>query len=110
MSNLFHPQQMDEVIESTDLPAIAKRILVHTIRTANNMVYRDAMLLQNAFEPIKHERLTVRVCRMHWYREHWRKVKLRFQQITGTDLVNRFREFKGEWEEWGKLMAAIASK
>ena len=101
---------MDEVIESSHLPVVAKRILVHAIRTANNMVYRDAMLLLDAFEPINYERLTVRVCRMHWYREHWRKVKLQFQQMTGTDLVNRFREFNGEWEEWGQLMAAIASK
>ena len=86
---------------------------MHAIRTANDVVYRDVMLLRHCLqaEPYGggergHEKLGIRMVRMHWYREHFRDVKQGFGIVAGRDLASMMSVKTGLFRD---LMMSLAA-
>ena len=97
--------------ENPNLSKTARKILVHAVRTAQHLTYRDVMLLRDALGQdsisgaTKNERLAIRVCRMHWYPQHWRQIKAEFVGLAGKDLIERLNNREGLL---GDLLVAMA--
>ena len=70
---------------------MARKVLVHAIRTASNMVYRDVMCLRDAFGSFSgsNERLAIRITRLHWQRNYWRHVQGQFMGIVQKRLIEK---------------------
>ena len=94
--------QLDEAIRRTlNMNSMTRKIATHAVRTANNMAHRDAMLLMKAmgsesiFGRGKDEMLALRVCRMHWYRHHWRQIRQTYLSLKGRQLVDKMNDKSG---------------
>lgn len=94
--------QLDEAIRRTQsMDSITRKIATHAVRTATNMVHRDVMLLRKAmgsesiFGRGKDEMLALRICRMHWYRHHWRQIRQAYLRIKGRQLVDKMNDKSG---------------
>lgn len=88
--------KLDEAIrKNAVLDKMTIKIAVHAVRTAINMTYRDAMLLRDSlggdalFGTLKSVRLGIRVCRMHWHKQHWLQIKSEFLGMGGQQLVDK---------------------
>jgi hypothetical protein len=99
--------RLDEAIrKNATLNKTTKNIAVHAVRTAINITYRDGMLLRDALGEssilggTKAEKLAIRMCRMHWYRQHWLQIKGEFLGIGGAHLEERLN---------GKLSGMLSS-
>lgn len=119
LSTMFNSQtgkELDNVIRTHAwLDKDIKKIVVHAIRTAVNMTYRDVMLLRDvlgANSPFRigsSEKLGIRVVRLHWYPHHWQQVRAAYNSLTGKEFRHVMeRETRIEME-FGGMMAALAS-
>ena len=102
---------LDEGIRRTQkMSSMTRKIAAHAVRTATNLAHRDAMLLFKAMgsESIlrrgRDEMLALRVCRMHWYRHHWRQVRQTYLRLKGRQLVEKMSDKSGLL---GDLMVAM---
>lgn len=105
-------EHLDKVIrENATLSKMARRILVHAVRTATHLTYRDVMLVRDALGQdsllgaAKNEKLAMRVCRMHWYTQHWRQIKAEFMGLAGKELIDKLNAREGLL---GDLLVAMA--
>jgi hypothetical protein len=108
-------KELDKVIRTHSwLHKDVKKIVVHAIRTATNMTYRDVMLLRDslgnnsAFGIGSSEKLGIRVVRMHWYTQHWMQIKAGYNGLTGKDFIHEMEKKKGKESEFGELMVALS--
>jgi hypothetical protein len=102
---------LDEAIRRTQsMPSMTRKIAAHAVRTATNLAHRDAMLLfkamgsESIFRRGRDEMLALRVCRMHWYRHHWRQVRQVYLRLKGRQLVEKMSDKSGLL---GDLMVAM---
>lgn len=102
---------LDEAIRRTQsMSSMTRKIAAHAVRTATNLAHRDAMLLfkamgsESIFGRGRDEMLALRVCRMHWYRHHWRQVRQVYLRLKGRQLVEKMSDKSGLL---GDLMVAM---
>jgi hypothetical protein len=114
MFNTRTRYQLDEVIRrSRYLTRMTKKIAVHALRTAVNVIFRDAMLLREAMGPNSlpgseiDRKLGIRVCRMHWYPQHWRQTRATFLNVTGRDFMETMTTRGGLFRDLMMCMAQI---
>jgi hypothetical protein len=109
--------ELETVIRMSSLKVDMKKVLVHAIRTASNIVYRDVMLLRDAmgyeYSTLvgegSCETLGIRATRMHWFNMHWNQVKVGYKGIAGRDFVTEMEQLKTRKDEhFGDLMLALA--
>ena len=83
------------------LPMMTRKIAVHAVRSATDPTYRDVMALRDVMgaESIvgngSNEKLAIRICRLHWYKQHWKQVKAGYMGHMGRELVDKVRGQKG---------------
>ena len=106
-------KELDEIIrKSSALSKTTKKVAIHAIRTATNLVDRDVKMLQEALGEEKlisrgnSEVLGIRICRMHWYKQHWLRVKACYKAKTNNELGNVLKSKSGLFKD---LMVALAS-
>jgi hypothetical protein len=75
-------QPLDKAVRTNaSLTDMTRKVAVQAIRTACNITYRDAMLLKDAMGHnsfsggTSKKKLAIRVCRMHFFKQHWRQIK-----------------------------------
>jgi len=101
-----------DIDKSNSLSNTAKKVLLHALRTAYNIPYRDAVLLNESmggsstFRVGNDDKLSIRACRMHWARDTWNCTKLEYANITGKDFARKMGRRSGTF---GALMGALAS-
>lgn len=112
--NMRTGMQLDEALRrNTGLSKMGKKILVHAVRTAKDITYRDAMLLRDAlggksvFGRWNNEKLAIRVVRMHWYGQHWKQIKASYMGVTGKTLCEQVRNASGLL---GELLRAMCEE
>ena len=97
------------------LSETAKNVCVHAVRTATNITYRDAMLLLNTLGRkslmitvgMNKLKLSIRVTRMQFYKQHWRSIQAECQGATGKDFKRKMDNLtSGVFRD---LMYAMAS-
>lgn len=104
----MHRKTIPEMIRS-EFSGHMKEALLHAIEGAIDRVRRDAHLLEEAMAGMgtKDERLTYRIVRMHWDRQHTAAVRAAYRQIYGKDLITRVKgETSGDYE---RLLVACLS-
>jgi hypothetical protein len=101
------------ILQCLNLAKMVKKIAVHAIRTASDVVYRDIMLLRhclyaqpNGGDEGEQVKLGIRMVRMHWYREHFRDVREGFARVVGRDLPSVMSTKHGIFRE---LMLSLAT-
>jgi hypothetical protein len=106
--------QLDEAIrKNAILSKMTKKIAVHAVRTATNMTYRDVMLLRDAMGEdtilggSKNEKLGIRVCRMHWFKQHWLQIKAEFLGLVGKQLMDKMNSKEGMFRDLMICMAMV---
>ena len=83
------------------------------IRSAISLVDKDVKLLRLALEgdgPVSrgnNDVLAVRVCRMHWYAQHWLKVQEGFRAKKNKQLIDVFKSKSGLLRE---LLVALTGE
>ena len=88
------------ICQSLFLKTMTRKIAVHAIMTAENITYRDAMLLRDVrsrnslMGSANDELLGVRVCRFHWYTQHWRQVKAKYLGSKEREFVDTMNSTK----------------
>jgi hypothetical protein len=102
-----------DIDKSSSLSNTVRRVLLHASRTAYNPAYRDAVLLHetmggdSAFGVGNDEKLSIRVCRMHWAKDTWHRAKMEYRNITGKEFLRKIsRRGSGTFRD---LMVAMAS-
>jgi hypothetical protein len=105
--------ELDEIIrKSSAFSNTARKVAIHAIRTATNLVDRDVKMLQEALGGEKlisrgsSELLGIRICRMHWYKQHWLRVKAGYEAKTKKELGNVVKSKSGLFKD---LMVALVS-
>src|SRR5579859_3244542 len=103
---------LDEAVRRNSfLRKYIKKVCIHAIRSAVNPTYRDVNLIRDALGSNSNlgigspEKLAIRVCRMHWYAQHWLQVKAEYYGITGLSLKDRLTS-SGD-PAFSQLMAAM---
>jgi hypothetical protein len=106
--------KLDQVIRTHAwLNASIKKVVVHAIRTATDISYRDVMLIRDslgmnsAFGVGNCKKLGIRVVRMHWYAQHWMQIKAMFKGLTGKELWREMEKRKNKEMEFGELMVVL---
>jgi annexin A7/11 len=106
--------QLDEAIRrNMQFNKMGKKILVHAVRTAKDITYRDAMLLRDVLGAKSmigrrnNEKLAIRVVRMHWYRQHWKQIRAAYTGVTGKTLGEQVRSTSGLL---GELLRAMCGE
>ena len=103
--NLYYQMRegmnLDEALRrNVTLSQMARNIAVHAVRTATDLTYRDCMLLRDAMGANKlmgnrsDEKLGIRVCRMHWHRQHWRQIKAVYMGHMGQEFIDKCKKGK----------------
>ena len=89
-------QPLDKAVRTNaSMTDMTKKVAVHAIRTACNMTYRDTMLLKDAMGHnsfaggISKKKLAIRVCRMHYFKQHWMQIKGEYCGVTGKSFVEK---------------------
>ena len=90
--------------ENSEWPDRANKVAAHAVRIAADMTYRDAIRIIDALARFDKLSLGIMVCRMHWYPEHWWRVR-KWLSTVGKDFVNRM---KAEPGLFGYLMESFA--
>ena len=105
--------ELDEIIrKSSAFSKTTRKVAIRAIRTATNLVDRDVKMLQEALGGEKlisrgnSELLGIRICRMHWYKQHWLKVKAGYKAKTNNELGNVVKSKSGLFKD---LMVALVS-
>lgn len=96
----LHRKTVPDMITS-EFSGHMKQALLHAINGAINRAARDAVLLEDAMQGMgtKDERLTYRVVRLHWDKQHTAAVKSAYYQMFGKDLIQRVKgETSGDYE------------
>ena len=115
--NLFYQMRegknLDEAIRrNVCFSDIVKKITVHAVRTAIDLSYRDCMLLRDAMGANSHlgtqkdEKLGIRVCRMHWHKQHWTQIKALYVGHMGHEFIEKCK--KGKQGMFRDLMVQMA--
>ena len=105
--------QLDEALRrNTRLDDMTKKIAVHAVRTATNLTYRDVMLLRDAMgnkllRSRKDEKIGIRVCRMHWHRQHWRQIKAAYVGHSGKEFIDIWKRGNGLFKDLILSMASV---
>jgi len=89
-------QALDEAIRRcAAMDKMTRKIAIHAVRSATDPTYRDVMSLRDALGSKSlcgngnNEKLAIRMCRLHWYKEHWRQVKAAYMRHNGRNLVDK---------------------
>lgn len=96
--------------KSSTISKVTRKVAVHAIRSAIDLVDRDVALLRLALEgdgPMSrgnNDVLGVRVCRMHWYRQHWLRVQEGFRAVMNKNLLDVLKSKGGLFRD---LMVAL---
>ena len=105
-------KDLDKIIlKSSAFSKVARKVAVHAIGTARNLIERDVKLLEDALRgerpilSVDNAVLGIRICRMHWYRQHWLKVMERYRAQTNKQFVNVLKSKRGLFRD---LMVALA--
>ena len=91
----------EDLRRNSAMPTMMKKIAVQAVRSATDPTYRDVMLLKDVLgsgsigRNGSSEKLAIRICRMHWYGQHWRQVKSGYIGYTQGDLVDKVRGQRG---------------
>jgi hypothetical protein len=91
----------EELRRAVALPKMMRKIAVHAVRSATDPTYRDVMALRDAMgaESLvgngSSEKLAIRICRLHWYRQHWKQVKAGYMGHMGKELVDKVNGQRG---------------
>ena len=103
--NLQAGMQLDEALRrNMCLSEMTRKIAVHAVRTATDLTYRDVMLLRDAKD--MNEKLGIRVCRMHWHKQHWKQIKAVHVGHTGKEFSAKWKGKKGLF---GDLIVSMAA-
>lgn len=101
--------------EAPHLDQVTKKIVGYAIRTALDIVGRDAKSLVDAVKNCGGKnklynlsKVGVLVCRMRWYREHCEQVLERFKTCMGIDFISKVREIAGDVAD-GKFLELITA-
>ena len=103
--NLYYQMRegmnLDEALRrNVCLNQMTRNIAVHAVRTATDLTYRDCMLLRDAMGANsflgngKDEKIGIRVCRMHWHKQHWRQIKAVYVGHMGQELIEKCKKGK----------------
>lgn len=103
--NLYYQMRegmnLDEALRrNVTLSQMTRNIAVHAVRTATDLTYRDCMLLRDAMGANKlmgnknEEKLGIRVCRMHWHRQHWKQIKAVYMGHMGQEFIDKCKKGK----------------
>jgi hypothetical protein len=84
---------------------MTRAIAVHAIRSAIDPIYRDAMLLRDSRN--NKALLGVRMTRMHWYPQHWSRVKWRYEALEQESLIDRMNRHSGIFRDLTVTMAQV---
>jgi len=105
-------KSMDTAVDDAWIFGSAKRrIIIHAIRTASNMVRRDVQLIKSdldlhvLYSPDKI--FGIRICRMQKYPQHWYLVLNEFEKFTGQDFIS-FVRVRGA--DFGEFMINFVEK
>lgn len=99
--------------KSTTISKWTRKVAGVAIRSAICLVDKDVKLLRLALEgdgPVSrgnNDVVAVRVCRMHWYAQHWLGVKEGFRQKTNKQLIDVFKSKSGLLRE---LLVALTAE
>jgi hypothetical protein len=115
--NLFYQlregRNLDEAFRrDVRLTQMTRNIAIHAVRTALDITYRDCMLLRDAMGANSclgngnNEKLGIRICRMHWYKQHWRQIKALYVGHMGQELIEKCKRKKGLFRDLMVSMAA----
>ena len=92
---------LDEAVRrNVSLNQMTRNIAVHALRTATDLTYRDCMLLRDAMGAnsfmgnTKDEKLGIRICRMHWHRQHWKQIKAVYMGHMGQKFIDKCKKGK----------------
>ena len=106
--------KLDEAIRrNMSIPSMTRKIVLHAVRSATDLPYRDVMLLRDAMVAnnlignVVKEKLGIRVCRMHWHRRHWQNVKAVYVGHKGEEFVDKWKNKKGIFRDLIMSMASI---
>jgi len=83
------------------MPKMMRKIAVHAVRSAIDPTYRDVMALKEAMGAealmgnVNNEKLAIRICRLHWYKQHWKEVKAGYMGHTGKHLMDKLNRRRG---------------
>jgi hypothetical protein len=105
--NMQEGMQLDEALQrNVGLSEMTRKIAVHAVRTAIDLTYRDVMLLCDASRKNSmNEKLGIRVCRMHWYKQHWKQIK----NVYAGDAEKEFSaKWKGKKGLFSNLIVSMA--
>jgi hypothetical protein len=114
--NLYYSMRtnrnLDEALRrNVSLKHITKNIAVHAVRTATDLTYRDCMLLRDAMGASgngKDEKIGIRVCRMHWHKQHWKQIKAVYMGHMGQEFIEKCKKGrKGIFRDLVVSMAAL---
>jgi len=78
---------VDELRHCATMPKLARDVAVQAVRSATDPTYRDVMALKDVIESkwmdrkAMTETLATRICRMHWYKQHWGQVKALVERV-----------------------------
>jgi len=106
--NLQEGVHLDEAIRrNMCFSEMTRKIAVHAVRTATDLTYRDVMLLRDASgKNSMNEKLGIRVCRMHWHKQHWKQIKAVHVGL-GKDFSAKWKGKKGLFSDIIVSMAAV---
>jgi hypothetical protein len=65
---------------------MTKNIGKYAVQTVTDLMDRDSgSLMARVVLPKKWDGLAIRVCRSHWYGQHWNAVQAAFKERSGSD-------------------------
>lgn len=82
------------ILEAANLSDTAKKIVVHAIRTATNIVNRDVKSLADAMKAHPNNdlmKIGVLLARIQWYPKHWKLVREAFEAQVGVDFMTKMK-------------------
>jgi hypothetical protein len=91
----------EDLRRNVSMPKMMRKIAVHAVRSATDPTYRDVMALRDAMgaESLvgngSSEKLAIRICRLHWYKQHWKQVKAGYVGHMGKNLVDKVNGQRG---------------
>jgi len=105
---IYRRREMDrDFREAYGFSEKTRAITVHFLRSLRDPLYRDCMLLKDAFKKRDPTLLAVRITRIHWYPEYWVKVKAAYMGYCGESLIGRLNGFKGMFRDLVVTMAQV---
>jgi hypothetical protein len=94
------------------LDPVTKGIVQHVVLSATDIIRRDVSILIDTMWPAHPERMGnqirmgIRICRMHWFGPHFKKVCEEFKKQVGIDLMSKIETMRTQ-DAFPDLMAAM---